>query len=280
MLAPKIHELPDDHPSKPWCLLWLSRLFGRVGNYTEHKRLATHALRLYRERRVDDGVAEALLSLCDANRKLQIFGDGIEQAKEALAIRRRLGNTAQQAKCQNSLAWLLLKDGQLDAAEEAVFFTINLLPETGWEFLLCVSHQLLGNIYRCEDRKKDAILHLVEARRIAFRFNFCDQLFWIHCYFAWLFRDGGALKEAHAHIIQAKLYTIGDAYYLGRAAGMHATILYDQCRLEGARSEALRTIEIFRKLGSAKNEAISSKILRSIERTAQAGGREDGGAAT
>ena len=271
VLAPKIHQLPDGHPSKPRCLLWLSWLLGRVGNYTEHKRLATHALKLYRGRGDDDGVAEALLSLCDANRKLEFYGDGIEQAKEALDIQGRLRNTAQQAKCLNSLAWLLFKDGQLGAAEEVVFFTIDILPKTGWEFLLCVSHQLLGNIYRCEDRKKDAIHHLIEALRIAFRFNFHDQPFWIHYCFAWLFRDRGELNDAHAHIIQAKLYTISDAYYLGRAAGMHATILYGQRRFEEAMSEASRAIEIFGKLGSVENVATFSELLQDIERTAQGG---------
>ena len=43
---------------------------------------------------------------------------------------------------------------------------------------------------------------------------------------------------------------MNSAYNLGRAMGMQASILYEQGRLEEARSEVLRAIEIYEKLGS------------------------------
>lgn len=46
--GPKIEALPDDHPSKPYCLGSLSALFYAVGNYAKQKRILTHALELWR----------------------------------------------------------------------------------------------------------------------------------------------------------------------------------------------------------------------------------------
>jgi len=57
-----------------------------------------------------------------------------------------------QARCLDNLALSLREDGQLDAAEEAVFRAIALLPEKGQEYRVCLFHQTLGKmIYRSKD---------------------------------------------------------------------------------------------------------------------------------
>jgi hypothetical protein len=84
VLGPKIEGLPDDHPSKPECLLRLSRLFDVVGNTLEYKRILVHTLQLWRERGDDLHVAITLRFLAHANRQLFLSEEGILQAKESL----------------------------------------------------------------------------------------------------------------------------------------------------------------------------------------------------
>jgi hypothetical protein len=67
ILKAKFEGLPDDHSSKPECLIELSRLFESVGNETERKRLLTCALKLERERGSDRQVARILRHIANAN---------------------------------------------------------------------------------------------------------------------------------------------------------------------------------------------------------------------
>ena len=60
-----------------------------------------------------------LRSLSEANRRIGLYKEGVQQAKEASEIFERLGNTLGQAVCLIDLAWALHDDDQLDAAEEA-----------------------------------------------------------------------------------------------------------------------------------------------------------------
>src|SRR5258708_34535825 len=50
VLRSKIEGLPDDHRSKPRCLLMLSLLFQQIGNDGEREKLLTHTLELQRQR--------------------------------------------------------------------------------------------------------------------------------------------------------------------------------------------------------------------------------------
>jgi len=125
-LGPKIEGLRDDHPSKPECLVDLSRLFRLVGNVMEYRRLLGRALKLYRERGDDHLVAQVLRFLSDANLGLGRYKEGIWQVEEALEIYKQLGATEGQALCLKELALLLCHDGQLDDAEKAAIRAINL----------------------------------------------------------------------------------------------------------------------------------------------------------
>ena len=265
MLRSKIEGLPDSHPSKALCLFSLSQLFESVGNFPEQKRLLIHALALWREQGNDHWVAATLRFLSYVNRKLGLLKEGIPQAEEALEICKQLKDTGEQAMCLKELAFLLLKDDQLDAAEDTTFQIIDILPEKGEEFQLCRSHQLLGQIYRSKGKKEEAIHHFETALTTASPFNWPHELFSIHSDMATLFLNEDEFDNANAHVEQAKLYAADSPYNL--ACGIHtqARIWYRQRRLEDARSEASRALESFEELGAVKDAEGCKGLLRQIE---------------
>jgi len=266
ILGPKIEGLPDDHRSKPICLFQFSKLYHTVGDFVEQKRLLTHTLNLRRERGEDDQVALTLVDLSDANRLLGLLKEGIQQAKEALGIHERLGDTMRQAGCLRQLAFILLDDGQLDAAEEAASRSIGLVPEIGTQPLVCNSHRILGDIYRSKGETEKAIHHYDISLGIASSVNFHDGLFWAHCSVVRLFLDQGRLDDAHAHIKQAKSHTDHSPYKLGLTMELQAYIWYEQRRFEEARSEALCAIDVYEKLGAANDvESCKKRILRYVQ---------------
>jgi len=273
ILQLKIEGLPDDHISKPLCLFWLSQLFSSVGSFVECKRLASHALGLWREREDDRGVARTLRHLSDTNRLMHLPKEGIEQANEALEVYERLGDTAEQARCLDKLASSLRDDKQLDAAEKAAFRAINLLPDEGQEYWVCESHQTLGRIYRSKGEIEKAIHHYEVALGIASSFNWHDHLFWIHYKLAGLFRDQGRLDDTQAHLECAKLHVVDNLYSLGLAMDMQASVWYNQGKLEEARSEALRAADVYEKLGASKDVEDCRELLWHIEVSLVASGR-------
>jgi len=270
-LGPKIEGLRDDHPSKPQCLIELSRLFGAVGNFVEEKRLLVHALMLQRVRGDDDQVAQTLRFLSDANRLLHLYKEGIQQAEEALEIHKRLGDTVAQVQQLKNLARLLYDDGQLDAAEKAASRAINLLPEKGQELLVCQCHRVLGNIYRSKGKKKKAIHHYETALGIASSFGWDEELFWIHYSLAELFCAQGRFDDGHVHIEHAKSHAAGDKYKLGRAMELQAGFWLRQRRFEEAKSEALRATDNYEKLGAAQDVERCKELLRRIDKKMNSG---------
>jgi len=254
VLASKIKDLPDDHPSKFNCWFKLSLLFRTVGNDAEQKRLLSHILRLERERGNDDRVAATLEWLSETNRMLDLYEEGIQQAKEALEIYARLGDTTSQASCLIYLARLLHFDKQLDAAVIAAARAIKLLPQRGKEFLVCKSHRALGNIYFDKGEREMAIHHFKIALGVASPFNWHDQLYWIHLSLAQMFAFEDEFSYAEAHIERAKMHAVVGVYLLGNAMLVQASIWSRQNRLEDARSEQSGALEIFKKLGLVEDD--------------------------
>ena len=197
---------------------------------------------------------------------MYLYEDGIKQAREASETFKRLGDTAQQALCLINLAYLLLDDNQLDAAEEAASCAINHLLEKGEKFKLCQGHSALGDIYSSKGEREKAIHHFEVVREIASPFNWHDELFWVHYALANLFFGEGRFDEAHAHIECAKSQVVDNAYNLGRAMELQAGFWYRQCMPEKARFEASHAAEVYEKIGAIKDIKDCISLLRKIDR--------------
>ena len=264
VLGSKIEGLPDSHDSKPKCLLELSRLFDSVGNRVESKRLLIPTLELWIERGDVFQVAHTLRFLSESNRLLGLRKEAIAQAKKALEIYEQLGYTLGQAMSWQSLALSLYDDTQLSAAEEAALRTIDLSDEDN-QFPVCEGYRLLGNIYRLRGETEKAINHFEAATRIASPFNWHSQLFWIHYSLAELSSGENRFDDAHTHAEHAKSHSINSPYNLGRAMELQAALWYKQRRFREAESEALGAVDVFEKLGAAKDAEYSKAILLCIE---------------
>ena len=208
-------------------------------------------------------VARMLVDLSDTDRLMGLREEGIQQAKEALEIFEQLGHTVGQGDCLTRLALLFRSDKQFDAAEEAAFRAIALLPEKGEPIRACRSHRVLGEIYQSKGETKKAIHHFEVALGIASPFSWHSDLFGIHYQMAELSRDEGRFDGAQTHIERAKSYAADSAYNLGLAMELQALVWYRQHRLEEARSEALRAADIFDKLG-AKRIKVCREFLQKI----------------
>ena len=266
VLKPRIEGLPDDHPSKPDCLFELSQLFDSVGNHTECKKLLSHTLKLQREQGKDLRVARTLRHLSETNRQMGFHKEGMQQTKEASQIYERFGDTTAHARCLRDLAWLLCEDKALDAAVEAASDAIDLLAGKGEEYLVCGSHRILGNVYRSKGDRGKAVHHFNVAHGIASSFNWLHELFQIDFSLTQLFLDEGKLEDAQAHVDQARSHAMGHAYHLACAMVLQASVWFEQRRLEEARSEVLRALDAFEKLGAAKKMEDCRKFLRDIQR--------------
>ena len=268
VLGPKIEALPNDHPSKARYLQDLAWLFKTVGNHVEHKRLLDHTLKLWKVRGDDYQVAQTLRDLSDATRLIGLPEEGIQQGKEASEIFKRLGDAAKQAECLISLAHALHVDKQFDAAEEAASRAINLLPENGHQSLVCSGYYVLGDIYRSKGDRKKAIHHLEEAFRVASSLNYHTSLCHVHFSLAVLFFEECRFNDAQVHVERAKSYTVNNAHLLAHALQLQAWVWCKQRLFEEAKSEASRALDLFEKLGAARDAMDTRRLLGEIEEKA------------
>ena len=167
MLGAKVEALSVKHPSKTLCLEMFSGLFDPVGNQAERRRILTHTLKLWREKGDDYRVANTLSYPSDTNRLLDLEGEAMEQAREALEIFERLGDTVNQANCFIRLGRALYDNKQPNAAEEAALRGIEFLPENGQQFLVCQGHRLPDKVYTSKGETEKAVYHFEMAFGIA-----------------------------------------------------------------------------------------------------------------
>ena len=266
MLRPNIEGLPDDHSSKPDCLLRLSQLFDSVGNRVERKRLLIHSLKLWRRWRHDLGVAQVLGFLSDVNRLLGLRGEGMMQAKEAMEIYIRLNHKSGQSQSWQRLGSLLHDNNQLDVAEEAVSRALDLLLDEGDQLRACQCHRVLGQIYGSKGETEKAINHYETALGIASSFNWYFEQFWNHYNLALLFFRASKLEDANAHIGRAKSHAINDPYLLSQAMEVQAEVWFEERRFEDAKSAILGAADAFERIGAVKDVERSRANLLYIER--------------
>ena len=275
LLGPKIEALPDDHHSKAKCLQILSRLFGSIGNQVEEKRLLTRTLELWRGRGDDYQVALMLNLLSSANREMELYEEGIQQAREASEIFERLGDTANRAECLIDLGWLLHDDEQFDAAEEVASRAVDLLPEEDERSRVCEGYRVLGHIYHSKGETEEAIHHFGVALGIASSLDIANSLFWIHFALAEVFLGEGRFDDAQNHVEHAKSHAVDRTHNLASASQLQAVLWEKQLRFEEAKSEALHALDLFERLGAAGDAERIRWFLGQIERDARGNGQFD-----
>jgi len=268
VLGPKIKNLPENHASKPDCLLQLSRLFDldSVGGCMESKQLLVYVLELWREQGNDPQVAQTLRVLSDTNRRLGLREEGIQQVEEASGIYERLNSISGQAHTLQELGQLLYESDQLDAAEEAISKAIILPLDVGQEYMSCRCYRILGCICHSKGETEKAINHFKTGIKMASSPNWHGHLFWSHYGLAELFSKQERFDDAHDQVMSAKLHINDDKYLQGRTMHLQARIWRSQRRFKEAKAEALRAAEVYEELGATTDLEVCKETLLIIER--------------
>ena len=264
IIGPKLKGLPDNHPSKPRSLRWLSLLYHSVGNYEEEKQLLIYTLELWRRQENKFRVALTLGGLAEVNQLLGHTTEATQQVKESLGMFEQLNHTEGQSNCLHQLAELLHKDEQFDAAEDAASKAINLILGKGQEFGVCKGYSLLGRICHSKGETEKAINHFETALGIVSP-NWDSEHFWILHDLAGLFFDQGRFDDAHAHIERAKLHAANDSHNLGCAMLQQAQFWYQESKFGEAKSEVLSAVGIFEKFEATEDLEACRELLQMVE---------------
>ena len=171
----------------------------------------------------------------------------------------------EQARCSLALAWSLHLDEQLDAAEEAASHAIGLHSEKGEQYQVCRCHHVLGGIYYSKGMTEKAINHFEATLEIGCP---CNWLFWVHFSLTKLLFNEGRFDDAHVHVERAKPHMVNNTRPLAWAVQLQARLRYKQRRFEEAKSEALRAVDVFEKLGAAKDVECTRQLLQEIDEEA------------
>jgi tetratricopeptide (TPR) repeat protein len=102
---------------------------------------------------------------------LGLHEEGIQQAKEALEIYERLGDTAGQAQCLNRLARYCIWTNNSTPQKKPHLAQSNFSRRKAKNTIALNAHRILGNIYRSKGEREKAIHHFEAALGIASPFN-------------------------------------------------------------------------------------------------------------
>ena len=108
-----------------------------------------------------------------------------------------------------------------------------------------------------------AIHHLEIALAAASSLNTVNQLFWVNTTLASECSEQGKFEDAQARVDHAKSHAVNDTYLLAHAMDQQARVWIGQRRFEEAKSEALRVLDVFEKLGAVHDVKIA--IVRKID---------------
>jgi len=259
VLGSRIEGLPDNHPSKPRCLVQLARMLSSLGNFPESRRFRIRTIKLWRAQGNDHEVAKTLKSLASVNMELLRMEEGILLAEEALRIYEKLNDKVGQVDCLHRLALLLVNSSQVDAAEKATSRMINLSLDGPSQAQLYDRYTILGHICACKGEVEAAIGHIKKALGIASSLLSQDKQVWILRYLLRLFLEEDRFDDAEVYVEQLKLHAANDPLNLGMAMEAQARIWRHQGRLEEAKSELLRATSLSEKIG------VSADIMESLK---------------
>ena len=139
------------------------------------------------------------MHLSDANRKMSLTTEGIQQTKEGLEIFKRLSDMEQWGDFLIILAWLFCADNQLKAAEQVISCMHNLFSEKGDQYGLCGSHCILSETCQFKGETKKAIHHYEAALGVMLPFNWHDELCEVDYSLVGLFHNYSRFDEANCH---------------------------------------------------------------------------------